>query len=595
MGAVAGRRRPGSSSTRTGARRRRPSTPACGWPTPSGVQVAHPHRHPERGRLRRGHPRAIAGRGIHAYHTEGAGGGHAPDIITVAGEPNVLPSSTNPTRPHTVNTIDEHLDMLMVCHHLNPSVPEDLAFAESRIRPSTIAAEDVLHDLGAISMIGSDSPGDGPGRRGGAAHLADGARDEAPARSAARRRVGRRQPPGPALRRQVHDLPGSRPRARRRDRLGRGRQAGRPGPVGAGVLRRPPARWSSRGDDRLGRDGRRQRLHPHPAAGAAPADVRRLAPRRRGYQSWPSSPPPPSTTASPTGSAVRRSLVAVADVRRRTKADLPENDALPDITRRPGHLHRPDRRRGGRARRRPRSCPWPSATSCSDGLGLAACAAGGRPLPGRRSRPLGGLEAAVVAGSGATCAITRPVSGRAAGHRRPGGRRGLAAAACRGAAATLDALDAEAGARIARRRRCGPPAGRQGRGAAAGGRGCWPWARCADRRVGELAPSGGRWAVASAAAAAAGVGRSTPPGGRRTTPSPGPPWAAVRLLGLDPFATWRRARRPASGDRARSPAAAAAGARAAAGRAARCRAPAPRSLDIGAELHAAQEVRLFAS
>jgi urease subunit alpha len=100
---------------------------------------------------------AIAGRGIHAYHTEGAGGGHAPDIITVAGHPNVLPSSTNPTRPYTVNTIDEHLDMLMVCHHLNPAVPEDLAFAESRIRPSTIAAEDVLHDLGAISMIGSDS------------------------------------------------------------------------------------------------------------------------------------------------------------------------------------------------------------------------------------------------------------------------------------------------------------------------------------------------------------------------------------------------------------------------------------------------------
>ena len=100
---------------------------------------------------------AIAGRSIHAYHTEGAGGGHAPDIITVAAESHVLPSSTNPTRPHTVNTLDEHLDMLMVCHHLNPTVPEDLAFAESRIRPSTIAAEDLLHDIGAISMIGSDS------------------------------------------------------------------------------------------------------------------------------------------------------------------------------------------------------------------------------------------------------------------------------------------------------------------------------------------------------------------------------------------------------------------------------------------------------
>ncbi|MFD8014369.1 urease subunit alpha [Streptomyces sp. NPDC058955] len=100
---------------------------------------------------------AVAGRTIHAYHTEGAGGGHAPDIITVVSEPYVLPSSTNPTRPHTVNTIEEHLDMLMVCHHLNPAVPEDLAFAESRIRPSTIAAEDVLHDLGAISIISSDS------------------------------------------------------------------------------------------------------------------------------------------------------------------------------------------------------------------------------------------------------------------------------------------------------------------------------------------------------------------------------------------------------------------------------------------------------
>ncbi len=101
--------------------------------------------------------RAIGGRPIHAYHTEGAGGGHAPDIITAAAAANVLPSSTNPTRPHTINTVDEHLDMLMVCHHLNPAVPEDLAFAESRIRPSTIAAEDILHDMGAISMIGSDS------------------------------------------------------------------------------------------------------------------------------------------------------------------------------------------------------------------------------------------------------------------------------------------------------------------------------------------------------------------------------------------------------------------------------------------------------
>jgi urease subunit alpha len=100
---------------------------------------------------------AFKGRTIHAFHTEGAGGGHAPDIIRVAGEPNVLPSSTNPTRPYTVNTLDEHLDMLMVCHHLDPRIPEDIAFAESRIRRETIAAEDILHDLGALSMISSDS------------------------------------------------------------------------------------------------------------------------------------------------------------------------------------------------------------------------------------------------------------------------------------------------------------------------------------------------------------------------------------------------------------------------------------------------------
>lgn len=100
---------------------------------------------------------AINGRVIHTYHTEGAGGGHAPDIIRIASFPNILPSSTNPTRPYTKNTIAEHLDMLMVCHHLNPQVPEDVAFAESRIRPETIAAEDILHDMGVLSMLSSDS------------------------------------------------------------------------------------------------------------------------------------------------------------------------------------------------------------------------------------------------------------------------------------------------------------------------------------------------------------------------------------------------------------------------------------------------------
>jgi urease subunit alpha len=100
---------------------------------------------------------AFKGRAIHTFHTEGAGGGHAPDIIKAAGQSNVLPSSTNPTRPYTVNTIDEHLDMLMVCHHLDPAIVEDIAFAESRIRRETIAAEDILHDMGVFSMMSSDS------------------------------------------------------------------------------------------------------------------------------------------------------------------------------------------------------------------------------------------------------------------------------------------------------------------------------------------------------------------------------------------------------------------------------------------------------
>ncbi len=127
---------------------------------------------------------AIGGRTIHTFHTEGAGGGHAPDIITARAHPNILPSSTNPTLPYTLNTIDEHLDMLMVCHHLDPDIAEDVAFAESRIRRETIAAEDVLHDLGAFSLTSSDSPGHGPRRGSDSPHLAGGASHEGAARSA---------------------------------------------------------------------------------------------------------------------------------------------------------------------------------------------------------------------------------------------------------------------------------------------------------------------------------------------------------------------------------------------------------------------------
>ena len=202
---------------------------------------------------------AIGGRTIHAYHTEGAGGGHAPDIIEVASQEHVLPSSTNPTRPHTVNTVDEHLDMLMVCHHLNPRIPEDLAFAESRIRGTTIAAEDVLHDLGAISMIGSDSQamgrvGETIVRTWQTAHAMQ-ARRGAGGNERLRRYVAK-YTICPAIAHGIDD----------RGRLGRGRQARRPRAVGPGVLRDPAAAGDQGRRDRLGADGRRQRLDPHAAS-----------------------------------------------------------------------------------------------------------------------------------------------------------------------------------------------------------------------------------------------------------------------------------------------------------------------------------------
>ena len=201
---------------------------------------------------------AIKGRTIHAFHTEGAGGGHAPDIIKVCGLPNVIPSSTNPTRPYTVNTIAEHLDMLMVCHHLSPSIPEDIAFAESRIRKETIAAEDILHDIGAFSIISSDSQA--MGRVGEVAirtwQTADKMkrqRGRLPQETGDNdnfrvRRYIAKYTINPAI---AHGLSP-------RDRLDRGRQARRPGAVEPGLLRRqaghgaarrhrsPPHRWAIR-------------------------------------------------------------------------------------------------------------------------------------------------------------------------------------------------------------------------------------------------------------------------------------------------------------------------------------------------------------
>jgi len=283
--------------------------------------------------------RAIAGRSIHAYHTEGAGGGHAPDIITVAGEPNVLPSSTNPTRPHTVNTVDEHLDMLMVCHHLNPAVPEDLAFAESRIRPSTIAAEDILHDMGAISMIGSDSQAMGragevvlrtwqtahvmKSRRGALAGYgavpsdSDGARGADNARA---RRYIAKYTICPAI---AHGLD---------DRIG----SVEPGKLADLVLWRPAffgvrphlvlkgglVAWAAMGDANASIPTP-QPVLPRPMWGAYG--------RVPGRTSLSFVSPAALEAGLADRLGLERELVPVADAARRGKADMVNNDALPDI------------------------------------------------------------------------------------------------------------------------------------------------------------------------------------------------------------------------------------------------------------------------
>ncbi len=180
--------------------------------------------------------KAFKNRTIHAFHTEGAGGGHAPDIMKVAGLANVLPSSTNPTRPYTKNTLDEHLDMLMVCHHLDSTIPEDIAFAESRIRKETIAAEDILHDLGALSMMSSDSQA--MGRVGEVIIRTWQTADKMKRQRGplARRRGAQRQFPRQALRGEIHHQPRHRAWRVEAHRLGREGQARRPRAYG-----RPPS------------------------------------------------------------------------------------------------------------------------------------------------------------------------------------------------------------------------------------------------------------------------------------------------------------------------------------------------------------------
>jgi urease subunit alpha len=272
---------------------------------------------------------AIAGRPIHAYHTEGAGGGHAPDIITVAGQPNILPSSTNPTRPHTLNTVDEHLDMLMVCHHLNPAVPEDLAFAESRIRPSTIAAEDILHDMGAISMIGSDSQAMGRigeviirtwqtahvmKRRRGAAP-GDGGSDNARAR-----RFVAKYTICPAIAHGLEDQIGSVEPGKLADLV-----LWNPAFFGVrphAVLKGGFAAWAAMGDANASIPTPQPML-PRPMWGAAPAAAASTS------VSFVSELALENGLAERLGLA--RALVPVADVSARGKADMINNDALPDI------------------------------------------------------------------------------------------------------------------------------------------------------------------------------------------------------------------------------------------------------------------------
>ena len=221
--------------------------------------------------------KAFKGRTIHAFHTEGAGGGHAPDIIKIAGLKNVLPSSTNPTRPFTRNTIDEHLDMLMVCHHLDPSIAEDLAFAESRIRKETIAAEDILHDLGALSMMSSDSQA--MGRLGEVIIRTWQTADKMKKQRGALPEDKGNDNDNFRVKRYIAKYtinPVDRAWRLEADRLGGEGQARRPRAVVAGVLRRQAGLHHQGRLDRGRSDGRSQRLDPDAAARALPADVRGL-------------------------------------------------------------------------------------------------------------------------------------------------------------------------------------------------------------------------------------------------------------------------------------------------------------------------------
>ena len=283
---------------------------------------------------------AFKGRTIHAFHTEGAGGGHAPDIIKVAGLKNVLPSSTNPTRPFTRNTLDEHLDMLMVCHHLDPSIAEDLAFAESRIRKETIAAEDILHDIGALSMMSSDSQAMG---RLGEVIIRTWQTADKMKKQRGRMKEEKGDNDNVRVKRYVAKYtinPAIAHGVSKHHRLGREGQDGRPRAVVAGVLRREARLHHQGRHDRGGADGRSERLDPDAAAGALPADVRRVRRARSPPRRWCSPRRRRCARTSARSSASRRSWSRSSNTRKISKKSMIHNDATPDLS---GRSRRPTR------------------------------------------------------------------------------------------------------------------------------------------------------------------------------------------------------------------------------------------------------------
>ena len=453
-----------------------------------GVQVAIHTDTPQRGGLRASRrSRAIAGRSIHAFHTEGAGGGHAPDIITHRRRsPTCCPSSTNPTRPHTVNTVAEHLDMLIVCHHLNPRVPEDLAFAESRIRATTIAAEDVLHDLGAISMIGSDSQamgriGEAITRTWQTAHVMKARRgplggDGAADNERARRYVAK-YTICPAV---AHGIDA-------RGRLGRGRASSptsccgtrRSSASGRGVVIKGGAiAWAPMGDPNASIPTPQPVLMRPMFAGAGrPRPTARVTLRRARRR---------STTGWPTGSGCGRRLVAGRPTRARsprptwsTTTRCPTIDVDPETFRSTidGEVVEPEPA--------DRAARWPSATRCSDDATWSDSARSSlladAPPPAGGHAHSGGLEAALAGG------LDRASPGFTA-------RRGCARSALRRAGAAVAAA-ARAAAASAASASVEPPGPRRDARAPRAARGRAPRSGVAPR---WLAASAARLAVAGA-------------------------------------------------------------------------------------------------